>query len=394
MRRIVSLVCIVGMAISVVHLDPPRAEATALVWRVAAGQALSDIAAGERGRNLYVVGQARVPQPTQQAIAYLAKLSPTGETKWRRTWKPRGSAPTFGDGIAFDPGGFVYWVGTIRNSCGGSGWFIRKVKPDGHPIWTKKQRGWHRCRTHVEVTDVAFRDGLLVMSVRHLPCCFHDFPTHGWTAGFSVRGQRLWRAPFQPPGVPPAYSEIPSGVAIGSLGQVYVTGWASRTAKPRGGTGMMVIEKLTSTGAVLWRRSMLRLNTRDTRFKVAVRGDLLMVAGSHIHRAMWLGRLTIGGSLEWSRSWGSRDHPTWASDVTIGPSFQTWVVGGRNSRTGGISGFVRRYSEDGGLRSSKIIDERGYVSMQAVVPFGKGVAVAGEFRPGVEPYQGVVWKFV
>jgi hypothetical protein len=398
-HRLVPSICVLGLALSLVQAGSSPAGATSLDWRRLAAETLSDVAVDVHG-NVYVVG-TRVFS-TQSVAAYLATFGPEGHRKWSRRWVPPGAASSRGVGVAVDARGAVYWSGIVfANGCerNSSRWFVRKFAPSGNVIWTRIQPGWRRCETPGVVTDLSVRGSLVVMSGYRPPCCFRDFPTDGWVQALSTNGRVLWRAPFEPPSdVPSRYPDLASGVAIGALGNVYASGWASTTSPASGGAGTMVIEKLTSRGSVLWRRSMLRLDDDERRFRIAVRGDRLMVAGTHEHGyAMWLGRFTVGGGLVWRRTWGSRDHITHATDVTIDPRFRTWVVGDRYShRYGGIDvGFVRRYSRGGHLAWSEIIDEpkRFNVFVDGVAVDGDGVAAAGSTAPGVEPYSGVVWRF-
>jgi hypothetical protein len=217
-------------------------------------------------------------------------------------------------------------------------------------------------------------------------------PDDGWVDGFSTSGHHLWRAPFEPGrGIPQRRRDGTTGIAIGGLGNVYAVGWASVPGTPERRSGTMVLQKLTRTGRLLWRRSMLRLSSSVIAFHVAVRANRMMVAGQYGGGyGLWLGGFTVGGAFVSKRTWGSVRYKRFASDVAIDSQMRTWVVGGY----GYDNGFARRYSAQGRIDWTKIVrGPKYFMFMTGVDTLGHGVAISGSGSDQVEPYRGYVWRF-
>lgn len=360
MRRRTS---IVALALALALAVSPAASGASLRWTAKTGTRL-DAVAVDRGGNTYVAGRTRLPDDGFAPL--LARFGPAGAKQWSRIWSPQASDFGFGTAVAIGPDGTVYWGGVVHaKGCEGGGWFVRAYTPGGRLLWHKDQAGWERCTKATSLADLAVGDGLVALALSDHGCCSDPF-SDGYVRALDPDGGTLmWRTDFEPAGgVPAAFFDKATGIAVGGLDNVFVGGWAA-TEKvlddSDGYEGVVQIQKLTSGGGVLWRRDVRDVASRQTEVHVSARGDRLMVAtiarGGYLS---WgggrppiglLGRFTLGGDLRWTRTWGEGwRHGAVPSGVSIGPAMDTWVVGTtRDALDRGYDLFARRYSPTGGL---------------------------------------------
>jgi hypothetical protein len=266
----------------------------------------------------------------------------------------------------------VFWGGYLNPGCEGGGWFVQRVRADGHVVWTRDQDGWQDCAVATRLTDLDVGGGLLAFSMYDYGCCGDPF-RDGRVRVLRLDGRLAWEADVEPPaGTPHAYYDTATGVAVGNLGSVYVAGWAATEpildTLGGGYAGIAMMQKVSPGGAVLWRQKLLRIPRMDTEVAVDVRGDQLMVATQLRGRRLnWgagnppearLARLTLNGNLLWWRSWGTtQGYAALPAQVSIDPSGATWVVGTRaDASDGGTDLLVRRYGPGGGVLDAAVWD--------------------------------------
>jgi hypothetical protein len=346
---------------SAVLLMPTSASAAIHVkWHTDEGIRLIDVATGPDG-SIYVVGDRRT---SITAKAFLAKLAPDGTRLWRRSWLPNPQASTNAAGVALLPGGNIAWTGDVQQQCEGNGWFVQVNRPNGSLVRRYVTPGW-QCSIAETVTDIAARSGRIFLSGFKHGCCA-DFYEDGFVQALDATAHRRWRTNVEPPApTPHSFFDAADGIAVGSSGNVYVSGWGAtrpmrHETSPIRGTAMLW--KLMPSGGVVFshRIKAAPMPSIDTPVTIGVRGKAVMVSagvrGSNVrwHASPtdgWLGRFTTDGSLVWSSHWDVRNpHAAQPAGVAIDGKGRTWVVGTRRIVAGhGLALFVRRYGPGGGL---------------------------------------------
>jgi hypothetical protein len=240
-------------------------------------------------------------------------------------------------------------------------------------------------------------------------CCGLEDFRDGWVRTFHRDLRPAWKAPFEPPSsIPGGWTDDATGVSVSALGNVFVGGWAATGPTiegQRAPVGTLILEKVGSTGAVLWShrpgvplgRSAYPGAARSRMVSVAARGELVMVAAAMRTPGGWLGRFDVGGALVWSRTWGT-DPAVDAEpgDVSISGSMRTWVAGTRKDTDHqGTIAFVRRYGPSGALiggRTLRAADR--FVRGDGVAPAPGGAVVVGAStdRYGGSLKGGHVWR--
>lgn len=359
-RRISVLMLAAALAFALT----PSASGASLQWSQKLGRDLQGVTVDAAG-NVYVVGRTTIPGPEQAAV--LAKYGPGGTKRWSRLWSPGASDYAFGTSVAIGRDGTVFWGGVVHaKGCEGGGWFVRAFTPSGRLLWHKDQRAWERCTSATFLSDLAVGRGIVALALTDHGCCGDTF-SDGYVRTLDPRdGSPRWATEIEPAGgVPARFNERVSGISVGGLGHVFVTGWAA-TEKMIGDTesheGVVYLQKLSSGGELLWRRHVRRIDFSSTQVHISVRGDRLMLAtiahagsiywGGGRPPQGWLGRFDLGGDHQWSRTWGEGwRHGAVPTDVSIGPGKETWVVGTtRDASDRGHDLFARRYSAGGALQ--------------------------------------------
>jgi hypothetical protein len=384
----------------------PAAAAIHVGWHFDKGISLKEVVEAPDG-SIYIVGDRR---RSITAAAFLMKLSPTGRTRWSRSWLPNPHAST--DAVAVDlmPNGNVVWTGVVQQQCEGNGWFVQVNRPNGTLVNRYVTPGW-QCSIAESVTDIAASaDRIVVSGLKH-GCCA-DLFQDGFVEALDPTAHPTWRTNVEPPApTPHAWFDAATGISIGAFGNMYVSGWGA--TKPllhetSRSAGTMVLWKVTSGGGVLWSRRVggVPMPSMDAPVAVSARGDAVMVAAGvrgfgvrwHLGEAPtdgWLGRFTTGGSLVWSRHWDTKN-PSAAepTNVAIDTSGATWVVGTRRTvRNKGLDLFVRRYDSGGGLLGKASLNKRSrFLHGTGVAPrFGGGAFATGWFGEDITK-GGRLWR--
>jgi hypothetical protein len=349
-------------------LTHPSSAAVRPAWRESIGQTLRAVAVAPDG-SVYTVGSKRT---SITAEAVLVKLAPDGTRLWSRAWLPFAQASTDGVSVDVAPDGRVVWIGQVQGQCEGAGWFLEVVGPGGRLIRRYVTPGWE-CLIAETIGDVAVGNGFAVVAGFDHGCC-GDTLQEGWVRAFDLTAHPMWAAPFEPPApTPSAWYDRATGVAIGGLGNVYVAGWAARERPPAEPEAMIdgtvALQQVSPDGAVLWRRRVaVPMRSTTGSVSVGTRGDRVVVAAgirgarvewrSGVPTDGWLGGLTPGGVLLWSRRWDV-NKPSAANPAQVGidPDLVTWVVGTRrDTHDRGLDLFVRRYGRNGALLDATSLD--------------------------------------
>jgi hypothetical protein len=375
-------------------------------WHLKDGIRLMAVATAPDG-SVYIVGDRR---SSITAKAFVTKLSDDGTKLWTRSWLPNVDASTNAMAVDVMPNGNVAWTGNVQQQCEGNGWFVQINRPNGTLVRRYVTPGW-QCSIAENVTDIAAgADRIVVTGFVH-GCC-GDPKQNGWVEALDTTAHPTWRTNVEPPSTPRRWFDRATGVSMGALGNMYVSGWGATKAigETTRSAGTMVLWKLTSGGGVLWahRVSGVPMPSMDSPVSVSVRGDAVMVAAGvrgfgvrwHLGEAPtdgWLGRFTTGGSLVWSRTFDADSpHAAEPTGVAIDASGATWVVGSRRTvKNKGLDVLVRRYASGGGLL--------GGSSLNAATRFMHGTGVAARLGGGAfvtgwngeeSARHGHLWRFV
>lgn len=383
-RRFVPILSVVAL---VMFLAPPGRAEPQVSWHEDLGGSLRAVARGPDG-SIYVAGQSTIGW-SYVGTMLLARLTPAGDVVWTRTWDPRHVHPNlFGAGaVAVDvaENGVVYVVGFVqRYNCEGGGWFLRAYGAGGRLLHANVARKSAQCDAAPQrATDVAVRDGLVVVTGENYGCCGGEDFHNGWVRAFDAALRLQWKAPFEPPApLAPGWMDGADGVSIGAMGNIVVSGWAAtgRVVYPEplpGGT--LILEKISADGTVLWtRRPGLTMGFNDVT-ALSARGNRLMVVAKVPGAAGWLGRFTVDGDLVWSRSWGITGRDVGPSGVSVSASGSTWVLGvKRDPRERGMDISVRLYGRSGDLLwKTSLQDGARVLDAGGVAAYGQGAMVTG-----------------
>ncbi len=339
-----------------------RADAPTPTWTTTIGfDVRSGSVAVDPAGNTYVAGSRGV----DPSVAVLRKFDPDGAALWTRSWAPPGvGAHADGHLVAVAPDGSVYFAGTVGSHYEGGAWFLRKYGADGTLRWARDERGWQHGRTADFPTGLAVTDHQVLLSGSFQGCCGDLRILDGWVLAFGRDGSWRWRSPFEAAGLG-AFSDEAESIAVGAGGGIYVGGWAAvgPEADDVAADHELFLQRLDLRGHVVWSRVYPDTAHIDQHFgaDLAVRGRALMVSAlvdgipvaftrSRPGHA-WLGRFTLGGSLVWSRRWGtSWTRAAQPTAVTVDGAGRTFVVGTRRDPSDhGLDAFVRKYSSAGDL---------------------------------------------
>ncbi len=247
--------------------------------------------------NVYVIGtsyaawgsplQPYNPGGSSGPDAFVAKLDPSGTLLWNTFLGS--SSDDFGHGIALDSGGNVYvagdsnysWGSPLRAYSGGKDAFVAKLDPNGTLLWNTFLGG--------DSNDAAI--GIAVGSGGNVYVT--GYGDDAFVAKLDTNGALLWNTFLGGDSI-----DVAMGIAVDSSGNVYVTGisyatWGSplRTHSENCGNNPFdicpdaFVAKLGPSGALLW-NTFIGGSNRDGGISIAVdNSSNVYVAG--ISYATW-----------------------------------------------------------------------------------------------------------
>ncbi len=384
-----SLVIAAGLFM-VLAMAPAAEAALAPQWRIDLGAAANDVAIGPNGA-IYVVGAG--PPGTlsyEGGRATISRLSPTGQVKWTRTWKPHPERPRAfmaeATAVAVGSNGDVYVVGNVRRfNCEGGGWFVRSYSPRGKLLHTAGPESAWYCRPPGPqiVRDVAVRGDLVVVAAVRTGCCGTSALLDGYLRGYSTDLKTRWTSNFEPPApTPKKWFDVADSVSIAGDGSVFAGGW-SATQRSNGETtpaGSLTVARYGHGGQSLWSKRPGVPMGYDGPVSMALAPSGMLIGAQLRGGGVWSGRLTTTAVPVWHRTWGgdATIHATLGGIATDGLG-RLWLTGSRKDTSdAGRNVFVRRYGASGALTGSLTIDSLPrWVDGNALATLGSVAFVAG-----------------
>ena len=400
MRRSVLSLVLVG---AVVTMFLPPAEALSIRWQAREGRAQKAAAIAPDG-SIYTAGQER---RSITAAATLTKWDAAGHMLWQRHWLPNIDASTHPVAVTVENDGTVYLLGIARGLCEGQGWFIRAYTPAGVLRWKYVTPGWSSCSLAESVSGIAVRGHQVVVSGFTFGCCGDE--THdGWVQAFDRTLKPIWRTDVEPPApTPSSWFDTATGVAYGSHGNVFVSGWAATRAigpgTPQPGTPILM--KLAWTGTPIWSvRADVPVPSMFLPVSIDVLGSRVVVAGSIHGKGVawgtspstgWVASYTTNGLQRWQRRFGgSRDTGVMATGVAISDRDRIWVEATiRDPSDRGTDVTVRTYGPKGGfLHKLRIDDAERYLRSAGLTTVGTGAVGTGWVGDAFRFEGGRIWR--
>ncbi|GIU97678.1 MAG: hypothetical protein KatS3mg013_1481 [Actinomycetota bacterium] len=387
---------------------PAIAVVPSVTWVRTAGIVLRSVVVARDGA-VYVVGDRRSSITRK---GFVAKFSPDGDLKWRRSFLPSVQASTTGVAVDLLPDGRIVWVGAVQGQCEGGGWFVEVRGPTGRLRHRFVTPGW-RCSIAQQVTDVAGGpDGIVVTGFDH-GCC-GDASSDGWVRAFDRLARPRWRVNVEPPPpTPRGWWDRATGVAIARGGDAFVAGWAAAEPVRPGEEapfvrGSAILARLGEGGALRWVRRIdeAPMRGQDAVVQIAVGGGVVAVTaavdGSGVAWRLggrassgWLGRFGLGGALAWSRRWDAiRPKAAEPAGVVIDGARRIWVVGTRRDLADrGLDLALRRFTAAGSPIDQVRLEGARWVRGTGIAAQGASAFVTGYLgRSPWEANGGRLWR--
>jgi len=267
--------------------------------------------------------------------------SAPGDLLWMQTWHPRSDFMKYGlIDVVRGPGGDL-WLGIGGSTSSGDSPYEKRIcvarySANGVKRWTRVLPSPVSMTFYYGIA-VDRRGSAIVVGQR----LDYDVTTgYPWViTKLSPSGKRLWTK-VRPS---PAYSDHakPSGVAVDSRGDIYVSGTMTRTT-----TGDdVVLTKYASTGALKWTRYIdgyegsndtgvdVAVDPKDRVFVLGTMGSFF--AGSDITFAQY----TTGGKQVGKRTWDGSSHDDVATDLAVTP-YNVVIAGSADGADGRARGVI------------------------------------------------------
>ena len=324
-----------------------------LLWTDQFGSDAHDLAYGvatDASDQVLVAGYTMGALPDQAHIgggdAFVRKLGPDGVPIWTHQFGTPAHDTATSVAVAAAGDAFVagYTAGTLpaETRQGERDAFVRRLDPDGRPLWTR-QFGSDG-RTYAEAVAVAATGSVVVVGATDgaLVAGAHQGEFDVFVRRFDADGETSWTRQFGT-----AETDYAYGVTLDPLGNAYVVGFTRGTLADQasaGGTDAFVT-KLDPSGVPVWTRQIGSAES-DLAFGVAVDvfGDVVVagytrgaLAGAEHGGGFdaFTLKFTPDGDIRWSQQFGS-DADDFAYGVAADSRGFTLVVGETHGRVGDL----------------------------------------------------------
>ena len=173
------------------------------------------------------------------------KYSPTGIPLWSKRFSSPGSNVDEAHGVAIDSQGNIYVSGTAFYSGAGWDWLTVKYSPDGTLLWSRRYNGTGNGEDQFIGLVLDSSDNVYLTGSSTGVGGAFDFVT----LKLSSNGEGVWTNRYSGIAGNPLFStDSPSGIAVDSEGNIYVTGLSFREKTDFDWATL----KYSPTGTPLW----------------------------------------------------------------------------------------------------------------------------------------------
>lgn len=333
----------------------------------------SDVAVDASG-NVIVVGTQGQGDASD---IWVRKLDPNGEPLWTRTYGGAAGMQDVGRGVAVDAAGNVIAAGYETTAGGETDAWVRKYDPEGNEIWTRTHAG--AAGGDDKAADVAV-DGegsILVVGEEMTATTGADL----WLRKYDSDGGTSWTVVLDGVGE----YDAGRGVATDTANNVLVGGGSNGWPAP-----LSWILKYDAAGEPIWAKDRTIGMTSidyvnaiavDSAANVIVPGHLLTLAGAMDAR---IERLDAGGETQWVRS-----HDAGGVEIFVDAAVDAAddvLIAGFSEVDGNRDGLILKYAQSGDLLWARTYDTGGIENANAVAAAPDGTVVAvGVTMTGVPP---------
>jgi uncharacterized delta-60 repeat protein len=294
-----------------------------------------DVAVAPDG-TVYIVGY--VESASDGMNIWIRQYAPDGTPGWTDTVDGADHDHDRAYGIAVGPNGRLYVIGSTIVSGENTNIWLRKYTPAGSVKWTKIKNG------PVNGADTGWAVAVSPNGRSVYAAGSIDVGMPGsnniWIRKYSKKGKKKWTRTHDGPD---SESDIPWSIAVAPDGMVYVAG--HEDAPDEG--GHIWVRKYTPGGTVVWTRTHSGDSAEDRAHGVAVgSGGGVYVTGFKTiggDSRIWLRKYTSGGGVAWTKKYNQEAFYDNGQGVAVSPNGAIYVAGSVYVTGEGQNIWIRKY---------------------------------------------------
>ncbi|OGF45353.1 MAG: hypothetical protein A2452_02135 [Candidatus Firestonebacteria bacterium RIFOXYC2_FULL_39_67] len=272
--------------------------------------------------NVYAIGNEEITG--QSANIWIRKYDNNGAEIWTRTYNGVANGVDMGSGIAVDISGNVYVTGSEEIAGHSYNIWTRKYNSNGAEIWTRTYNGAANSTDSGIGIAVDDSGNVYVTGTEEVTGQSYNI----WTRKYDSSGSEVWTKTYN--GSANA-SDYGNGIAVDDIGNVYVTGCETVAGQNFSNTWT---RKYDSNGTEVWTRTYNgAANSADAGRGVAVDsiGNVYVtgcetVTGQSYN--IWTRKYDSDGSEVWTKTYnGNANGTDVGSGITVDSSGNIYVTG-------------------------------------------------------------------